>query len=304
MKKSPLIFQSFSDMSTFVNNCETAFESEVKQVIRAINKEGLRFVGLTGPTCSGKTTLAKKIIDYMERHGKRLCVISIDDFYFDRDVLLENARREGNDEIDFDSVKTIDIDAFEDVVEAIERGDSVSVPQYSFKTGRRESFKEIDPDSYDVFLFEGIQILYPEIYTLLKRHKYKTMYICVSEGISVGDTEFLPNEIRFMRRVVRDYYFRGAKGEFSYHLWESVRRNEDESIFPYVDNCEYRIDSCMPFEIGLLKPHLQRVLGEISETSKYYGEAQKILNKIDPIESVPRELLLEDSLYREFIPFE
>lgn len=291
-------------MTKFVNSCELGFENEVKQLIRAINNEGLRFIGLTGPTCSGKTTLAKKIIDYMERHGKRLCVISIDDFYLDRDVLLEYAKIEGNDEIDFDSVKTIDLEAFEGAVEDIEAGKTVYLPQYSFKTGKRESYKEIDPDSYDVFLFEGIQILYPEIYGLLKRHRYKTMYICVREGISVGDIEFLPNEIRFLRRVVRDYYFRNAKGEFSYHLWESVRKNEDESIFPYAENCEYRIDSGMPFEIGLLKPHLQRVLGEIPSSSKYYGEAQKLLKKIEPVELVPKELLLEDSLYREFIPFE
>ena len=304
MTNSPLNFSSEMEMAEFVEKHELEFEEKVKNIIRVINKENLKFIGLTGPSCSGKTTLANKIIEYMERHNKRLCVISIDDFYFDRDVLLEKAKIEGDEEIDFDSVKTIDVDAIEETIEAIEQGLAVSLPHYDFISGKRSSYKTIDSSEYDAFLFEGIQILYPEIYSLLKKHNYKTMFICVEEGIRVGDIRFEPNEVRFLRRVVRDYFFRNAKGEFSFHLWKGVRKNEDESIFPYVENCDYRINSGMPFEIGLFKPYLEKILGEVSAESKYYDNAQQILAKIAPIEDVPKKHLLENSLYREFIPFD
>ena len=304
MTNSPLNFSSEMEMAEFVEKHELAFEEKVKNIIRVINKENLKFIGLTGPSCSGKTTLANKIIEYMERHNKRLCVISIDDFYFDRDVLLEKAKIEGNEEIDFDSVKTIDVDAIEETIEAIEQKLVVSLPHYDFISGKRSSSKTVDSSEYDAFLFEGIQILYPEIYSLFKKHDYKTMFICVEEGISVGDIRFEPNEVRFLRRVVRDYFFRNANGEFSFHLWKGVRKNEDISIFPYVENCDYRINSGMPFEIGLFKPYLEKILGEVSSESKYYDSAQQILAKIAPIENIPKKHLLENSLYREFIPFD
>ena len=138
----------------------------------------------------------------------------------------------------------------------------------------------------------------------MKQHKYKTIFICVEESIKVGDVVFEPNEIRFLRRGVRDYFFRNAQGEFSFHLWHGVRKNEDASIFPHVMNCDYRINSAMPFEIGLLKPYLEDILSKVSPQSKYYAEAQEILKKIAPIQSISKEHLLQNSLYREFIPFD
>lgn len=304
MTNSPLNFSSEIEMAEFVRKSELDFEQKLIDLIRAVNKENLKFAGLTGPTCSGKTTLANKIIEYMERHDKQVCVISIDDFYYDRDILLEKTKIEGNEEIDFDSVKTIDVDSIEETIEAIEKDEVFSLPKYDFKTGKRSGYKTINSTEYDLFLFEGIQILYPEIYSLLKKHKYKTMFICVEEAIKVGEIVFEPNEVRFLRRVVRDYFFRGAQGEFSFHLWRGVRKNEDASIFPYVTNCDYRINSGMPFELGLLKPYLEDILGKVPADSKYYDESQKILEKIKPIEQIPKKYLLENSLYREFIPFD
>lgn len=304
MKNSPLKFSSEAEIATFVGDIEHEFERRLVNLIRAINKENLKFVGLTGPTCSGKTTLANKIIEYMEAHDKQVCVISIDDFFYDRDILLEKTKIEGNEEIDFDSVKTIDLDAIEETVEAIENDEIFDLPRYDFVTGKRAEYRKIDPKEYDLFLFEGIQVVYPEVYSLLKQHKYKTIFICVEEGITVGDIVFEPNEIRFLRRVVRDYFFRNAQGEFSFHLWRGVRKNEDTSIFPHVENCDYRINSSMPFEIGLLKPYLETILGKVSKESKYYDESQEILKKIAPIQSISKEHLLQNSLYREFIPFD
>ena len=304
MLTSPLEFATEKEKADFVREHELEFERTVKEIIRSVNKEDVKFLGLTGPTCSGKTTLAHMLIEYMERHGKRLFVVSIDDFFYDRDVLLEKTRVEGNEEIDFDSVNTIDLHAFEDVVEAIERGETCRIPKYDFTTGRCESYHTVKASEYDIFLFEGIQVLYPEIYSLLKRHKYKTLYICVEEGIRVGDVEFQPNEVRFLRRVVRDYFFRNAKADFSYHLWRGVRKNEDASIFPNVHNCDYRINSGMPFEIGLFKPYLEKILGEVPKSSRYRKDADKILDKISLLEKIDKEYLLENSLYREFIPFD
>ena len=159
MMISPLKFSSEAEIAEFVSKIEHSFEERLVDLIRAVNKENLKFAGLTGPTCSGKTTLANKIIEYMEAHDKQVCVISIDDFFYDRDILLEKTKIEGNEEIDFDSVNTIDLDAIEKTIEAIERGEIFELPRYDFKTGKRAEYRKTDPKDYDLFLFEGIQVL-------------------------------------------------------------------------------------------------------------------------------------------------
>jgi len=112
---------------------------------------------------------------------------------------------------------------------------------------------------------------------------------------------FEPNEIRFLRRIVRDYNFRGASPEFSMFLWESVRHNEEVSIFPYVNNCDMHINSTLPFEINILKPYLDDILAKVPPESEFIEETRRIIEKIKDIEPIPKEYLAKDSLYNEFI---
>ena len=112
---------------------------------------------------------------------------------------------------------------------------------------------------------------------------------------------YLPNEIRLMRRLVRDYRFRASTPEFTFYLWQSVRANEEKSIFPYADRCDYFIDSTMPYEIGMLKPYLQTIFARIPKENAFWSDAEKILKKIDAIEEISSDYITENSLYKEFI---
>ena len=119
--------------------------------------------------------------------------------------------------------------------------------------------------------------------------------------LMVGDVLFEPNEIRLMRRIVRDRKFRRTEADFTFRLWQSVRENEEKNIFPFVSDCKYSIDSTMPYEIGILKPHLKQALENIGEDSEFFSERENMLKKIRGVLSLPDTLIPEGSIYKEFV---
>ena len=123
----------------------------------------------------------------------------------------------------------------------------------------------------------------------------------MTKTIEIDGKHFEPNEIRLFRRLVRDYHFRNTTPEFTMKLWESVRANEEENIFPHVNSCDLYIDSTLAFDVNILKPHLENILEEMPEESEFIGQARRILEKIKDIEPVSKEYLEENSLYYEFI---
>ena len=131
---------------------------------------------------------------------------------------------------------------------------------FDFVKGRRVGFKELDCTENDLFLFEGIQALYPEVHSLFDGHFSYDIFICVDSAISSNGQLFLPNEIRLMRRLVRDHNFRATNAADTFRLWETVRQNEDNNILPYASICKYRIDSTFACEISLLKDCLLQIL--------------------------------------------
>ena len=180
-------------------------------------------------------------------------------------------------------------------------GNTVRIPKFDFATGRHAEYTEFNPDPTDLYIFEGIQAIYPEITALLNKVSGKSVYICVEEPIDVEGEIFSPTEIRLMRRIVRDYNFRGSSPEYTMFLWESVRANEDKNIFPYVEGCDIRINSTMPYEINLLVQFIKPLLEAVPESSDYYDEALGILRKLEGIEPISQSFIPDNSLYYEFI---
>ena len=296
MEYSKKKFADLADAAAFVNECEADFEARLKAAVDEVcSVENIRIVGLSGPTCSGKTTTAKKLVDGFSVLGRRVHVVSIDDFFKDA-VKSENA-----DEIDFDSIDALDFDEFKKCVDDIFNDKDVRIPIFDFITGKRSGYTEFDPDPSDIYIFEGIQAVYPEITALLNRGAGKSVYICAMEGINIDGVEFSPTEIRLMRRIVRDFNFRGASPEYTMFLWESVRRNEENNIFPNVGVCDIKINSTMPYEINLIVDFLRPLLLSVTEDSKYINTAKELLKKLEGIESIPQTLIPDNSLYYEFI---
>ncbi len=302
MMKSKKQFAGDTDAKAFVAKCEAEFEERLAAVVEKVGQtKNLRLIGLSGPTCSGKTTAAAKLIKYLSDQGRKVYVVSIDDFYLDREVLEARAAANPDAAIDYDSEDTIDFDALEKCVSEVFTDEPTMIPEFDFISGKRKGYRQIDSDPNDLFIFEGIQAIYPKVTDLFRHHIYKSVYISVESAIDVGGTVFQPDEIRLIRRIVRDNNFRGASPEFTLYLWESVRANEELNIFPYAVDCDFFINSALPFEINLLSPYLNNILKKVPSDNKYYMNSQRMLSKISGIEAVPEAYISDNSLCYEFI---
>lgn len=287
---------------TLVLACDADLEKRMEEVARRVAAfPNLRFIGLTGPTCSGKTTAAHKLTQILEQSGKEVHVVSIDDFYFDTTYLRARVADDPNVEIDYDSEDTIDIELLREKTESLLACKPTQMPKFDFHTGKRTLGELLCPKENDVFLFEGIQILYPKVRALLQGESYKSIYISPRSSIEVGGECFEPNEIRLMRRLVRDAIYRSSTIEFSLRLWQSVRKNEEINIFPYAHTCDEVLDSSMAYEIGMLKPHLEELLRSYPANGEYSEIPARILRKIKNIEPITALYIAPNSLYKEFI---
>lgn len=291
------------ELREWINSCEHRFSESLRQTAQSIAAIGdLKLLRLSGPTCSGKTTLANLLCRQLEKRGKRVHLVSIDDFYYDKDVLHEKAQTSAEESPDYDSVDTIDLERLNAFVHDIFTLEQADCPIFDFSLGKRTGERHMESGKEDVFLFEGIQSLYPEVTRMVAEYGDPVdLYIAPERSIQTKDAVIVPNELRLLRRLVRDYRFRGTSPERTFVLWEGVRRNEETNIFPFVSACRYRLDSTMPYELGVLKPILDDILPSVSVSSRYRMRADEILSQIQTVESIDASWIPADSLYREFI---
>jgi uridine kinase len=278
------------------------FDREAEQIaLELLEIPELHFIGLTGPTCSGKTTAAKKLTETLGAHGKRLHVISLDDFYFEKKYLHDLAHKKGLERLDYDSEETIDIALFAKCAENLLAGRETVLPRFNFRTGDREVGETIKPTDGDLFLFEGIQILYPKVRAILEGKAYRSIYIAPLSALETDGCTVEPNELRLMRRLVRDYHFRNTTPEFTFYLWQGVRENEDVNIFPFVSLCHFRLNSTMRYELGILKGELEKIFKAEPVGGEHAAHAERILNILKNVELVPSIYISENSIYKEFV---
>lgn len=288
-------------LADYIRECDGIFAKRLDSVSSAVKEKKNRIICLAGPTCSGKTTAAAMLVDSWAENGRAVHIISIDDFYFDREYLhsISNAEKDG--EADYDSEKTVDLSALEHFTEEALAGKEAHCPIFDFKTGRRSGYRSIRAQEDDVFIFEGIQAIYPSVTDMLAPCGGTGIYIAPMTELYCGDKAILPNDIRLMRRLVRDFNFRATDADFTLTLWQGVRANEEKNIFPYAEDCEYRLDSTHGYEIGVLKPYLEKILPPVVSGGKNSDEARKILESINGVEEIPSALIPQGSLYKEFV---
>ncbi len=298
MKSIDIDVKTKVEAQDFILKCEDFFNHEIDNAIKCVtNSHDTKILTLSGPTCSGKTTTANKLTEHITALGENAVVMSIDDFF------LDGSKRktvEGKAP-DYDSVKAIDLDYFAKFTEKLIKGETVLVPRYDFKTTSRVGYEEYIPQENDIYIFEGIQAVYPEIVSLLGKHK--SLFISVQRSIKYNSAVLDKNELRLLRRVVRDYLFRGASAEFTLHLWDGVRENEEKSIFPNAINCSVYIDSCLAYEPFILSRRAGELLSTVPSDSKYRSEAEKLISKISYFKNDNFEdcMIPQNSVFREFI---
>ena len=297
MKRLNITFNCEEDKIGFVNECEADFEHRLDDATKRLIESGVTNILLSGPTCAGKTTTANKIIEDFHAIGKQVTVISLDDFFLERN----DARKvDENEKLDYDSVEVLDLELLGECIKNAKTGNIIKVPIFDFVTQSRIGFNAHYIIENEVLLFEGIQAVYPEI-TSLFEDNFMGVFINVNEDVCVNNICFSRDEIRLIRRLVRDRKFRGASADFTLYLWESVRENEDKSIYPNKNVCSIQIESFMGYELFLIKPYITEVLNEVDISSKYYEQAKQILEKFASLDEIKYEYIPKNSLYTEFL---
>ena len=299
MKTIPCTIRTPEEAQAYVNLCETQFAERIEEALTSIfTGEPAKIVALAGPTCSGKTTTAVKLTRRIEAFGKRAVVMSIDDFFKDR---ADRNVVEGESP-DYDSAAAIDLDYFEAFMKRLNAGLPVLVPHYDFTATGRTSYDEYYPHPDDIYVFEGIQAVYPEV-TRLFGARYFTMFMNVKEDVSCGDSVLNRDELRLLRRTVRDYRFRGATPEFTLHLWEGVRANELTNIFPNAKKRDLTLDSFLDYEPFFLARYAVPLLETVPADSRYRDEAEDLAKRLAAFDCpfMEERMIPQDSVFREFI---
>ena len=308
----PLTFESPAEGIALVKENERDFDARLNAAAREICADcvshGVKVLRLSGPTCAGKTTTAHKLTAVLEEAGRVVYPISIDDFFYGRDVLLNMAASSPDGKLDYDSVATIDLPALASCIRDLMEKGSARIPQFDFVTGYAESYRDLTvPEGVEpIFLFEGIQAVYPEVAALFEGIPERSIFINVmNETVLVepdgGERVYSPEDIRLMRRLVRDEAKRGTAPDFTLSLWHSVRDNEERSIYPNAPGCDYGIDSNMAFDIHMLAPHLRRIFAEKPCEGAEAEWASRILASVEGVEGISADCLASNSLYHEFI---
>ncbi|MBQ8738234.1 MAG: hypothetical protein IJZ04_01925 [Clostridia bacterium] len=299
MKYINISFENEQQKRDFVMACELDFEKRLCDVSNRVKNTGVESLLLSGPTCSGKTTTANKIISDFEQVGRQVSVISLDNFFKPR---ADQRAIVDNDEIDYDSVNALDLDILTACVNQARQGRTVKMPIYDFITQTANKYETLKIDENGVIIFEGIQAVYPEITSLFKERDYIGVFINVDEDVMINGVFFSRDDIRLSRRLVRDYKFRGANAEFTLFLWDNVRKNEDQSIYPNKNAvCKVQLNSFLDYELFLLRGYIIDILNEVEENSKYYKKAMELRDKFLKLDTISYDYVPKNSLYTEFL---
>ena len=280
---------------------EALHEKRYAQIADTVCERGCKAVMLAGPSSSGKTTSANRLATQLRVHGKKPVLMSLDDYYIDRDKCPMGP----DGKVDLEHINTIDTRLFGKHLQQLLGGETVQIPCFNFKTGRREwpeHSLRLDPDS--VIIVEGLHALNPVLLPeSLPKELVFRMYVSPLLPLNLDDHNRIPTSyLRLLRRCVRDYETRGSSIQKTLSMWDSVRSGEKKWIFPYQENADVIFNSSTLYELAVLKKHIYPLLTAIGPEEECYEQVRgmvKILNYV--IEADVDDEIPPTSLVREFI---
>ena len=284
-----------NDPAFLVSKAEERYSDRLDEIAeRIFSDREKRIVMLAGPSASGKTTTAGLIASRLESRGAKAFAVSLDDFYHDqRDAILDE-----NGKPDYETVNALDIALIDSCLEDIIKNGTTRLPHFDFVSGRRNGLF-----SETTLIVEGIHALNPIITDSLPSENLMKLYVSVSSRIADEDGDVLMSkrDLRFVRRLVRDYYHRASSVERTYDLWGSVQRGEDKYIFPYSHLAAEKIDSLHAYEPCVFRALAVPMLSSVESGSEWYDEAQMMIERLERFEPLPVDVIPENSLLREFM---
>ncbi len=279
---------------------EALQEKKISEIARMITeKKQSKFIMIAGPSSSGKTTFSHRLSIQLQAHGLNPHLISIDDYFIDR---LKCPLDEFG-KYDFESLRALDVEQFNVDMMALLKGSQIELPVYNFKTGKREYRGDyLQLGKEDVLVIEGIHGLNDALsYTLPKDSKFK-IYISALTQLNVDEHNRIPStDGRLIRRMVRDNRTRNITAKGTLDMWDSVRRGEEQYIFPYQEEADVMFNSALVYELAALKQFAEPILFQIEKSDPCYAEAKRLLKFLDYFLGMTTEDIPKNSILREFV---
>lgn len=279
---------------------EAQQERKIGEIAKSIvDRGGVKFVMIAGPSSSGKTSFSHRLSIQLKTLGKTPHPIALDDYFVNR----EFTPRDENGDYNFECLEAIDVKQFNDDMSRLLAGERVELPSFNFKTGKREykgNFKQLGKD--DILVIEGIHGLNEKTsYALPEESKYK-IYISALTNINIDEHNRIPTtDGRLLRRMIRDARTRGAGARQTIDMWGSVRRGEEQNIFPFQEDADAMFNSVLIYELAVLKQFAEPLLFQIDKGEPEYYEAKRLLKFLEYFLGVTSESLPNNSLCREFV---
>ncbi len=286
--------------TNLINVSEALQEKKLTEIADEIaSRKDVKLVLLAGPSSSGKTTTCKRLSIQLLANGIKPLQISLDDYFVDR----EHTPKDDKGEYDYESIYALNLKLINDQFNALFRGEEIELPKYNFQTGRSEkSGQKLRMQPNNVLVVEGIHALNPELTAQIPEVQKYRVYVSALTTILLDDHNYIPTtDNRLLRRIIRDYKYRGVNAQETIHRWPSVRAGENKWIFPYQENADVMFNSAMLFELAVIKQQAEPLLEQVPENCEEYSEAYRLRKFLKYFQPIPNRDIPPTSLLREFL---
>ena len=283
-----------------INISEALQEKKIAKIAEEIaSRKGVKLVLLAGPSSSGKTTSCKRLSIQLAVNGLKPLQISLDDYFVDR----EKTPKDATGEYDYESIYALDLDLINEQFNALFRGEEVELPKYDFQSGKsKKSGNKLKMTDNNVLVVEGIHALNPELTAHIPQEQIFRVYASALTTILLDNHNYIPTtDNRLLRRIIRDYKYRGVSAQETIHRWPSVRAGENKWIFPFQENADAMLNTAMLYELAVIKTQAEPLLQQVPENCEEYAEAYRLLKFLKYFKGIPYNNLPPTSLLRDFL---
>jgi len=284
--------------SMLIKVAEALQEKKISRIADQIyNNKNVKVVLVSGPSSSGKTTFSKRLCIQLAVNGLLPIALSLDDYFLPRELTPKDEKGD----YDFESLYALDLELFNSDLSKLLDGEEVEIPSFNFQTGQREYRGEkMQLKSHNLLVLEGIHALNPDLTKIADEQKFK-VYVSALTTISLDDHNWIPTtDNRLLRRIIRDFKYRGYSAEDTISRWESVQKGEAKWIFPYQENADAMFNSALIFEFAVIKKYVEPILLDVPQDCEQFSEAHRLLKFLRYFSAIQDSDVPTTSLLREF----